>query len=180
MCKFYFFGKCNHVSFTCTSYHVSQLFLFRNTYYYIFRQRDFNFLIHIESISKIHGSSLIKFYLMEQFSINNWELEFFRIALPMANMSNVSDRWGGAKRKFLFLLKIICIKQNIQKLATLRRPTLHKICPYLELFWSVFSRIPTECGDILCISPYSVWMRENADQNNSEYEHFLRRPSLLI
>ena len=62
---------------------------------------------------------------MEQFSIDNWELEF-----SIANMSNVSDRWGGAKRKFLFLLKIICIKQNIHKLTTLRRPTLHKICPY--------------------------------------------------
>ena len=23
-------------------------------------------------------------------------------------------------------------------------------------------------------SPYSVWMRENAEQNNYEYEHFLR------
>ena len=27
---------------------------------------------------------------------------------------------------------------------------------------------------ILSISPYSVRMRENADQNNSEYGHFLR------
>ena len=27
---------------------------------------------------------------------------------------------------------------------------------------------------ILCISPYSIRMRENTDQNNSEYEHFLR------
>ena len=27
--------------------------------------------------------------------------------------------------------------------------------------------------EILCISPYSVRMRENADQNNSEYGHFL-------
>ena len=26
----------------------------------------------------------------------------------------------------------------------------------------------------LRISPYSVQMRKNADQNNSEYEHFLR------
>ena len=28
--------------------------------------------------------------------------------------------------------------------------------------------------EILRISPYSVQMRENADQNKSEYEHFLR------
>ena len=47
-------------------------------------------------------------------------------------------------------------------------------CPYSELFWSAFSRIRNEYGEILGISPYSVRMRENADQNNSEYGHFLR------
>ena len=58
---------------------------------------------------------------------------------------------------------------------------LRKKCPYLELFWSAFSRIRTEYGDIrsispygeiLRISPYSVRMRENVDQNDSEYGHF--------
>ena len=38
-------------------------------------------------------------------------------------------------------------------------------CPYSELVWSVFSGSQTE---------YAVWMRENVDRNNSEYEHFLR------
>ena len=52
--------------------------------------------------------------------------------------------------------------------------TLREKYPYSELFWSVFSRIPNEYGEILRISPYSVRMRENADQNNSEYGHFLR------
>ena len=51
---------------------------------------------------------------------------------------------------------------------------LRKKCPYLQLFWSVFSRIWTEYGEVLRISPYSVRMRENTDQNNSEYEYFLR------
>ena len=40
----------------------------------------------------------------------------------------------------------------------------------------VFSRIRTEYGEIPLISPYSVRVRENAenaDQNNSEYGHFL-------
>ena len=46
-------------------------------------------------------------------------------------------------------------------------------CPYSELFWSTFSRIQTEYGEILRISLNSVQMRENADQNNSEYENFL-------
>ena len=46
--------------------------------------------------------------------------------------------------------------------------------PCSELFWSAFSRIRTEYGEILCISPYSVRMSENTDQNNSEYKHFSR------
>ena len=33
-----------------------------------------------------------------------------------------------------------------------------------SLFWSLFSRIRTEYGEILRISPYSVRMRENTDQ----------------
>ena len=37
-----------------------------------------------------------------------------------------------------------------------------------------FSRIRTEHGEIRSISPYSVGMRENADQSNSEYGLFLR------
>ena len=52
--------------------------------------------------------------------------------------------------------------------------TLREKCLYLEFFWSVFPNIRTECGKILCISPYSVRMQENTDQKNSEYEHFLR------
>ena len=49
----------------------------------------------------------------------------------------------------------------------------HVTCPYLELIWSVFSRIRTEYGDMRSISLYSVRMRENTDQNNSKYGHFL-------
>ena len=50
---------------------------------------------------------------------------------------------------------------------------LRKTCRYSELFWSVFSRIRTKCREILSISPYSVWIWENGDQNKSEYGHFL-------
>ena len=52
--------------------------------------------------------------------------------------------------------------------------TLCEKCPYSEISWSVISRIRAEYGETLRISPYSVWMRENADQNNFEYGHFLR------
>ena len=50
--------------------------------------------------------------------------------------------------------------------------SLREKCPYSELFWSVFSCIRTENGEILRIYPYSLRMRENTDRNNSGY--FLR------
>ena len=46
--------------------------------------------------------------------------------------------------------------------------SLREKCPYSELHWfRIFLYI-------LRKSPYSVRMRENTDQNNSEYGHFLR------
>ena len=72
------------------------------------------------------------------------------------------------------------ISGNFQKLLKnwyflgVQFETLRKTCPYSELFWSVFSRIWTEHGEILRISPYLVGIRENTNQNNSEYGHFLR------
>ena len=53
--------------------------------------------------------------------------------------------------------------------------SLRKKCPYSELFWAVFSQIRTEYGEIQSISLYSVQMRENVDQNTSEYGHFFGR-----
>ena len=52
------------------------------------------------------------------------------------------------------------------------RASLRKNCLYSELFWSAFPRIRTEYEEIRSICPYSVQMRENADQNNYEYVHF--------
>ena len=52
--------------------------------------------------------------------------------------------------------------------------TLCKKCPYSQLFWSAFSRIRTEYGEIRNISPYSVRMWEKADHTNSEYGDFSR------
>ena len=70
------------------------------------------------------------------------------------------------------LSKIIClpwrcnsltpgIKEKILKCLSF---ALRKKCPYPELFWSVFSRIRTEYGEIQSISPYSFQMLENTDQ----------------
>ena len=55
--------------------------------------------------------------------------------------------------------------------------TLRGKYPYSELFWSVSSHIQTEYGEIWGTSPYSLQMRENTDQNNSEFGHFLRSDS---
>ena len=51
---------------------------------------------------------------------------------------------------------------------------LQEKSPYLEFFWSAFSCISTEYGEIRNISPYSVRMRENTDQKNSKPGHFSR------
>ena len=50
--------------------------------------------------------------------------------------------------------------------------TLRKKCFYSKLFWSAFFRIWTEHTEIRIISPYSIRMWENAEQNNSVYGHF--------
>ena len=39
-------------------------------------------------------------------------------------------------------------------------------------FWSVFSCILTEYGDLRSKYPYSVQIQENPDQKNSVFEHF--------
>ena len=58
--------------------------------------------------------------------------------------------------------------------------TLRDKCLYLEFFWSVFSSIWTEYGEILRISMYSVRMRENTDWKNSEYGHFSRSVTYYV
>ena len=68
----------------------------------------------------------------------------------------------------------LVFEKKVCKWQKIRYQSLRKYFLYLELFWSVFSRIPTEYWQIRSISPYSVWMRANMDQNNSEYGHFSR------
>ena len=67
--------------------------------------------------------------------------------------------------------ELMYIKHLFQNENTNYKYTLHEKGPYSDFFWSVFSCIRTEYGKILRISPYSVWIRENADQKNSEYGH---------
>ena len=64
---------------------------------------------------------------------------------------------------------LVSLSQNCMNTLPLR-----KRCPYSKFFWSVLSCMRTEYGEIRSISPCSVQMRENKDQKNSEYGHFLR------
>ena len=58
--------------------------------------------------------------------------------------------------------------------------SLREKCLYSEFFWSLFSHIQTEYGEILCISSSSVQIRENTGQKNSEHGHFSRSGSHLL
>ena len=50
-----------------------------------------------------------------------------------------------------------------------------------SFFWSIFSRIWTEYGEILPISPYSVRMRENTDQKKLRiWTLFMQCPTIQI
>ena len=51
---------------------------------------------------------------------------------------------------------------------------LRKNFPNMEFFWSVFSRIWTEYGDLRSKYLYSVQIRENTDQKNFVFGHFSR------
>ena len=65
---------------------------------------------------------------------------------------------------YLFVLLLLLLLL----LLCFRRLSMREKCPYSELFWSVFSRIRTEYGEIRSISPYPIRMRENTNQKNSE------------
>ena len=56
-----------------------------------------------------------------------------------------------------------------------KKDTLRERHPYSELLRSVFSCIRTEYSSI---SPHSVGMRKNTDQNNFEYQNILHSDSL--
>ena len=77
-------------------------------------------------------------------------------------------------RFWCILYQMLCTRKNVKWTCfrVIWKTSQRKKCLISEIFWSVFSCIWTEYGEMLRISPYSVQMRENTDQKNSEYEHF--------
>ena len=68
-------------------------------------------------------------------------------------------------------LKILGVYFSI--LDCIELNALREKCTYLELIWSVFSRVWSEYREIRNISPYLVRMREYTDQNNSKFRYLL-------
>ena len=64
------------------------------------------------------------------------------------------------KNSLSYLLFRLWILKEIDPMEDTSYYSLRKKCLYSEFFWSVFSRIRTEHGEIRSISPYSVQMRE--------------------
>ena len=71
-------------------------------------------------------------------------------------------------RRLLLIItvSIVLVMKGELESETVNYNTKHcvKSVQIWSFFWSVFSRIPTEYGEIRSISPYSVQMREDKDQ----------------
>ena len=83
---------------------------------------------------------------------------------------NVEQRWNNVvnmviykKTNSIFELQIKIIQNRIHWTKCLNHHCVKSV-QIRRFFWSVFSLIRTEYGEILRISPYSVRMRENTDQ----------------
>ena len=93
-----------------------------------------------------------------------------------ADLVTFTEKIRNGKLHFLCSASFICAKQAVIKpnnQAVIKpflnsKVSLRKKCPYSEFFSSVFTRILIEYGKKLPISPYSVPMREKADQKKSE------------
>ena len=86
-------------------------------------------------------------YLQRYLSTFSYQLFWrnYQMFDRVLNTSVLADFWLSVTR--ISLNNIHCVK-----------------CPYSEFFWSLFSRIRTEYGDLLRKSPYLVRMQENKDQ----------------
>ena len=111
-------------------------------------------------------------FIWRTFSLIKLDLNFRseNYDCPSSYSTNYPNKWLGQNyRKFYWNLITLLIHW-----VSYWKPTLCEKCPYSEFFWSAFSCVQTEHGEIFRISLYSVHMRENAKQNNSEHGHFLR------
>ena len=124
------------------------------------RAQDFSDSYHLENLPTCFTSST---HTAIDLFVANARSFFMDMNYHKMLCAFVKATFTKDKRKFM----------NYRCFKSLSKVSLRKKCPYSEFFWSPFSRILTEYGEILRISPYSVQMRENTDQNNFEYGQFL-------
>ena len=141
---------------------------------YISLPKGLNFFNEIFNHAVIRNFKLCQFRKMVKTHTTIWRQE-------LMNCLSVFDYFVGLTLEGLNILdskKLLGTNQILPKfmlqLIFCVSLSLHGKCPQSEFFWSLFSRIRTKYGEILPNSPYSVQMRENTDQKNSEYGHFSR------
>ena len=112
----------------------------------------------------------------------SWKPELFGNWILMYHLSTIYVKSKGLITTIKFMRTVsIAFYEQTYVLNTFIMNRLHILliitawkCPHSEFSWSVFARIWTEYGKIWRITPYSIWMRENTGQKNSEYGHFSR------
>ena len=100
----------------------------------------------------------------QKFVVRNLELCCLIMSLTEAALKKISKDEVTA----LTLANIADLKSGFRRFGSELsiswsvNSTLSKKCLYSELFWSVFSRIRTEFGEIWSISPHSVRIQEQS------------------
>ena len=99
-----------------------------------------------------------------------------KVKLPPINITSIDGPCHTIinSADFFICLKMLIIRWILKKHESWDMRTAWKV-PVFGFFWSVFSRIWTEYGEVLSISPHLSWMRENKDQEIAEYGHFTQR-----
>ena len=121
----------------------------------------------------IHHFIFKRVFPLSLFLIFDFEIQNIKNTVIFPRfITNRDSHWRCAVREGVFRNFAKFTGKHLCKILFFN--SLREKCPYSELFWSAFSRIRTEYGEIRSIFPYSVRIWENVDQNNSEYGHFLR------
>ena len=93
--------------------------------------------------------------------------ENYMPASILPNFSNIYERCLFSQM-FSYFEKVFCKYQcGLRQCLSVHYcliSALREKCPNTEFFWSVFSYIRTEYGDLRSKSPYSVRIQKNTDQ----------------
>ena len=119
------------------------------------------------------------FSTFDYYAFHNKTIIFnFQWPLVLGDLKFWSSNYTNGKKKKANMFFFISQPNQLHCVKSVRIQSYSS--PYFPVFglnterYLVSLRIQSECGKILRISPYSVRMWENTDQNNSKYGQFLR------